>query len=269
MLAIILALAAAVQPAPPPRDPKSWPTPVMDSTPPAIPQLRRGAVLVLSKTNGFRNEEQIVAANVAIEQIAKEVGRDAFVTENAAVMNPSDLTRFSVIVLNSASGNLFTEPQRAAFRDWVERGGGVVLLHGAGDGSHEWPWFGDSLLDARFIGHTAQPEQFQEARIDVVEPDHPVMRGVPRRWERVEEWYSFDKLPQGNGTRILATVDESTYKLPERLVMGRVHPMVWTRCVAKGRSVFSALGHHGSAYAEPAHRRLIGNAIEWAAGKNC
>ena len=270
MIAIMLAMAAAMQPAPPPPAPGSRPVPVMDSKPPAIPQLRRGAVLILSKTNGFRNEEQIVAANVAIEQIAKEVGRDAFVTENAAVMNPSDLSRFSVVLLNSTSGTIFTEPQRAAFRDWIERGGGVVLLHGAGgDGKYDWTWYGEALLGALFIGHISQPQQFQQGRIDVIEPDHPVMRGLPKRWERVEEWYSFDKVPEGNGTRILATVDESTYTLPERLVMGRVHPVVWTRCVGKGRSIFSALGHQADSYSEPAHRRLIGNAIQWAAGKSC
>ena len=79
----------------------------------------------------------------------------------------------------------------------------------------------------------------------------------------------FDKVPTDQGTRILATLDEASYRPAAEQRMGTVHPIVWTRCVAQGRSVFSALGHQAQSYAEPLHRRLIGNAIDWAAGKRC
>ena len=119
------------------------------------------------------------------------------------------------------------------------------------------------MVGAQFIGHTGRPKQFQQATINVVAD--PITRGIPAKWVRTEEWYSFDKVPSGNCTHILATLNEATYEpYPERVRMGAVHPIIWTRCVGKGRVFFSALGHKGETYAEPLHQRLIGNAIRWA-----
>lgn len=272
ILHILTALAVAAQalPSAPVRDPRNWPTPAMDSVAPALPKLRPGAVLVLSKTNGFRDPDQIVAAKAALAHIARSLGRDLFETENAAVMNARDLAHFSVVVLNSTSGAIFNEDQRSAFKSWIERGGGVVLLHGAGGDPHyDWSWYPDTLIGAQFIGHTGRPKQFQTATIQVTEPGHPIMRGLPKRWSRTDEWYSFDRVPTGQGTRILATLDEASYDpFPERVRMGALHPIIWTRCIGQGRMVFSALGHKAETYAEPLHRRLIGNAIRWAARRD-
>ena len=263
---------AQAAPSPPsPRDPRNWPAPVMDTTPPKLPKLRPGAVLVLSKTNGFRDPEQIDAAKRVLTDLVRQQHRDVFETENAAVMNPRDLAKFTTVVFNSTSGNIFDTHQRAAFKAWVERGGGVVLLHGAGgDPSYDWKWWPDILIGAQFIGHTGRPRQFQQAAIDVVDRAHPAMRGLPARWARTEEWYSFDRIPVGNGTRILATVDETTYEpFPERVRMGKPHPVIWSRCIGKGRVIFSSLGHKAETYAEPLHQLLIGNAIRWARGRGC
>lgn len=266
------ALGAQVTPsAPPPRDPRNWPEPVMDSTAPVLPTLRPGAVLVLSKTNGFRDPEQIDAAKRVLTDLVRKQGRDVFETENAAVINRRDLAKFKTVVFNSTSGNIFDVQQRAAFKAWVEGGGGVVLLHGAGgDPSYDWKWWPDVLIGAQFIGHTGRPKQFQQAAIDVVDRNHPAMRGLPVRWVRTEEWYSFNRVPAGNGTRILATVDETTYEpFPERVRMGKPHPVIWSRCIGKGRVIFSSLGHKAETYAEPLHQLLIGNAIRWARGRGC
>ncbi|MEO6102627.1 MAG: ThuA domain-containing protein [Pseudoxanthomonas sp.] len=250
------------------KDPHFWPTPMMDTQAPALPQFTRDhAVLIFSKTNGFRHES-IAASNTALAELVQAKGWDSYTTENAAVFNTRDLARFKVIVLNSASGDLFLPPQRAAFRQWLEQGGGLLALHGAGgDNSYAWDWYGDTVLGALFIGHPAHPRQFQQAMVHIEDRRHPTMQGLPDQWQREDEWYAFDRVPTGHGTRILATLDESTFDPPQEQRMGR-HPIIWTRCVEKGRVFFSALGHQDQAWAEPLHRQMLGNALEWTAGAN-
>ena len=46
--------------------------------------------------------------------------------------------------------------------------------------------------------------------------------------------------------------------------MGADHPIVWTQCIGRGRSFYSALGHQAEAYAEPDHARMLEEAIAWA-----
>jgi type 1 glutamine amidotransferase len=267
----LLALTAQAAPQPavqiPPRNPLNWPTPVMDTVAPALPTLRKGAVLVLSKTNGFRDPEQIAAAKTVLVDLVRKQRRDVFETENAAVVNARDLARFSVIVLNSTSGNIFDDQQRAAFKAWIEQGGGVVLLHGAGgDPQYDWNWYPQTLIGAQFIGHTGRPKQFQQGKIDVIDRANPATRKLPEQWVRTEEWYSFDRVPTGNGTRILATLDETSYEpFPERVRMGKPHPIIWTRSIGRGRVFFSALGHKAETYSEPLHQQMISGAICWAA----
>lgn len=255
--------AAVQKPAAFVKDPKYWPTPVMDTVPPVLPSLKHPAVLVFGKTNGYRDDDQNKAANAAISELIKHKSWDVFVTENAAIFNEAQLKKFDVVVLNSISGNVFLPEQRDAFSQWIEKGGGVVALHGSGGDHHyDWQWYVDVMLGAQFIGHTYKP-QFQDGVIRIQEPDHPIMRGLPVEWQRTEEWYAFDHVPSGSHTHILAVLDEKTYQPPPEQLMG-THPLIWTRCIGKGRVFFSALGHKAETYSEPLHLKLIDNAIDWA-----
>lgn len=269
LAALCIASAAIAQTAAAPaafvKNPRYWPTPVVDTVAPALPPLERErAVLVFSKTNGFRDGEQIEAANTALSRMVEARGWDTYVSENAAVFNPEALARFDVVVLNSNSGNVFTDAQRTAFREWIEAGGGVVALHGAGgDTRYDWDWYVDVLIGAQFIGHTSTPHQFQDAAVLVADTAHPAMRDLPPRWTREDEWYAFDRVPSGHGTRVLARLDENSYAPAPEQRMGD-HPIVWTRCIDRGAVFYSALGHKAGTYAEPLHLQMIEGAIDWA-----
>jgi type 1 glutamine amidotransferase len=259
LLAAALLLVAA-QDAPDPHRP----APVVDTAAPPIPAaIKQGGVLVFSKTNGWRHVEHLPHSGPLIAQIAAGKCTPVFSTENAAVFNPADLKRFSVVVLNSNSGDAFSPSQRQAFAEWIQAGGGVVALHAAGgDPSYAWKFYVDRIIGAQFIGHPGGEDHFQPGRITIDRPDHPVMAGVTLPWTPTDEWYSFASAP-GTASTVLASLDEGSYRPGAKLAMGKHHPIVWTHELGKGRIVYSAIGHTPEAYDDPNNRRLIANAIGW------
>ena len=260
-----LLLAAAAAQA---QDPH-WPAPVMDSVPPELPELARPAVLIVSKTNGFRHDS-IAEAVPAIERLAAARGWDSFATENAAVFNPEQLARFDLVVFASASGELFSEEQAAAFRAWVAEGNGFVALHATGDASLP-DWFDAMIGGARFIGHPGGEDQFQAGELAVEDRAHPATSHLPGRWRWTEEYYSFDPRPSAD-SNVLLRLDESGLKLEPKLRMGADHPLAWWRCEGRARVFYSALGHQAEAWADPAHLEMLDGAMAWAAraeGEGC
>jgi len=242
-----------------------------DEVAPELPEdLGRPAILVFSKTNGFRHTEAIEAGLPAFEEIARASGLHVFATENGAVHSPEALARFDAIVWFNVSGDVLSEAQRSALLEAIRSGTGFLGIHGTGgDPSYAWPEHPGTLVRAQFVGHPMGP-QFQEGTIRVEAVDHPVMAGLGPSWTRVEEWYSFEESPRGPGVEVLATLDESTYSprvkilmIDRDLQMGDDHPIVWSHCIGRGRAIYSALGHQAEAYAEPAHLRFLAQAIDW------
>lgn len=248
-----------------------FPSSQHDEVAPELPSdLGHPAVLVFSKTNGFRHTEAIDAGLPVFEAMAKRRGWSIFATENGAVYTTELLDRFDAIVWFNVSGDVLSEDQRSALLARVGAGAGFFGVHGTGgDPSYKWEAHPGTLVRAQFIGHPMGP-QFQEATINVEAQDHPVMRHMSPTWVRTEEWYSFEKSPRGPGVQVLATLDESTYTprmkiavIDRDLRMGDDHPIIWSHCVGKGRAIYSALGHQAEAYSEPTHLTFLEESIAW------
>jgi len=245
-----------------------------ETTPPELPaDLASPALLVFTKTNGFRHSEAIPAGVALIEQIAKRRGWSVFHTENGAVFNDAQLAEFQATVWHQVSGDVLNEEQREALKRFIQNGGGWVGLHGAGgDRSYDWPWYVNELVGAQFIGHPLGP-QFQTATWHTESAQHPASAKLPATWQREEEIYSFDRsVRERLEFTVLVSVDESTYSPLEKLLWmkrslamkGGDHPMVWHHCVGRGRAFYSALGHQAKAYDEPEMKALIEGAMAWA-----
>ena len=98
---------------------------VYETTPPGFPgSIERPAILVFSKTSGFRHEEAIPAANAMFAGLAKAQGWGHFQTEDGATFSPGILARFDAVVFNNVSGDVFTPEQRQALKTFLEKGGG-------------------------------------------------------------------------------------------------------------------------------------------------
>lgn len=259
LAAALLLTWGAVQAAPDPRRPAA----TLDRVAPELPALGRPAVLIVSKTNGYRHDS-IAEAVPAIEALVKARGWSSFATENAAVFNSDQLAKFDVIVFANASGDIYTDDQRAAFQAWIGRGGGFVGLHSAGDGSHPG-WFVTMRGNGNFTGHPGGADQFQTTDLIVTDRSHPATRHLPAHWPWTDEFYSWDAPPAADA-HILARLDETKMRLEPKLRMGD-HALIWWRCEGRARIFYSALGHKAEAWADPAHLNMVDGAIGWAARK--
>jgi uncharacterized protein len=229
-------------------------------------------VLLFEKMTGYRDTPSVLAANAAFTALAAQNGWDLHVTEKGGAMHPSVLRKFDVVIWNNISGDVLTLSQRTAFRNYIEGGGGFVGVHGsAGDPVYFWDWYPDTLIGGRFIGHPSDP-QFQDAVIQVENDDEgthsEIAGGLPKSWTMNDEWYSFAQSARLNGALVIATLDEKSYKPGTNrfggppLNMGDDHPIAWERCVGKGRSFYSAIGHRPETYSDVNYQKMLKQAVD-------
>ncbi|MDP5280642.1 ThuA domain-containing protein [Sphingomonas sp. DG1-23] len=265
MLIGLSALALLGQTVPDPHRP----APSLDTVAPTLPPLHRPAILIFSKTNSYRHDS-IPAATAAIAKLVRARGWSAWATENAAIFNPAQLAKFDAVVFASASGDLFTPDQRAAFQEYLAAGHGFVGLHAAGDGSHP-DWYQALVGYGGYTGHPGGGDQFQQSELILVDRTHPATRHLPVRWRWTEEYYAWAS-PLRADAHVLARLDETGMRLEPKHRMGEKHALIWWRCEGKARIFYSALGHKSEVWSDAAHRKMIDGAIGWAArktGKGC
>ena len=138
-------------------------------------------LLLFEKINGFRDGPSVDAAHAAFLAMATRKGWAIAVTDKGGAINPATLRQFDAVIWNNISGDVLTLAQRRALQQYLESGGGFVAVHGsAGDPVYFWDWYADRLIGARFKAHPMDP-QFQDARVVVYNPAHPIARALPRR----------------------------------------------------------------------------------------
>jgi cytochrome c len=216
--------------------------------------------LVFSKTLLFRHAS-ITNGIVAIKKLGEQNHFHVDATEDAGAFVPANLAKYRVIIFLSTSGNILDGQQQAAFKDYVEHGGGLAAVHAAvaGDVATEgsWPWYGEALC-ASFTNHSS----VVQAAIEIEDKHNPSTAGLPAKWVRTDEWYNFIASPRGKA-RVLMTLDEGTYKGG---TMGGDHPIAWCRKLGQGRIWYTALGHTEASFSKPLFLEHLLGGIELAAG---
>lgn len=214
-------------------------------------------VLVFYRTEGFTHQS-IGAGIEAFEQLSSELDFELMTTDDNGRFNSDELESHDVVVFLNTTGDVLDAEEQEVMEGFIASGGGFVGIHSATDTEYEWPWYG-GLVGAYFDGHPA----VQPAVVEVVEPTHPVVAGLTPRFERTDEWYNFDSVP-GPEVTVLMTVDETTY---DGGGMGDFHPITWVHEYGGGRSFYTGFGHTAESFEEPMVRRMLANAILWAAGE--
>ena len=139
-----------------------------------------------------------------------------------------------------------TPEQERAVVSFVEGGGGFLNLHNSmGLYPEHGPYL--ALVGGRYIGH-GPLERF---RVEVVDPDHPVTRGVSGFFAADEQ-----HTPPYDEGRVQLL-------LRNRSDDGKSAAAGWVREPGRGRLCHLANGHTLEALLHPMYQRLMCNAVRW------
>lgn len=233
------------------------------------------SILVISKTNAFRHGEAIEASIPILHKIANKNGWNLYATEDAGVINDDQLKLFDLVICNNCTGKVMNPVQRKLFKNYIEGGGGYLGIHGAGDASHQWAWYTDTLIGARFSHHPIKFHIQEGTLHKELSPDSlsRFNSTLPASFTADDEWYVFYDSPRKTGATILYTLDEADlnwdgtlgpFAKDKTFGMGDDHPIVWHRTVGQGRSFYTAIGHHKGAWEGEVHQQILEEGIRWA-----
>lgn len=231
-------------------------------------------VVVFTRTAGFRHNSIAVAIST-LKELGAAHGIEVVATEDPAFFTPEQLRTLTAVVFANTTGNVLTDPGRAALQDFVISGGGWMGVHAAADTEYDWPFYTELLSGGRFLCH---PLLNQRGTIVRESASHLSTAHLPERWTiPTEEYYSFTTSVRGTA-QVLLSIDEKTYLqdpntswipsasppyLPT-FVSGRMgdHPMCWQRPIGNGLAWYTALGHIPALYGNPAYRQhLLGGLL--------
>ena len=143
-------------------------------------------------------------------------------------------------------------------RQWVEGGGGVVSLHHAIAGRTGWRWWYEEVVGGRYVekgaGHPASSFRHDEVVRVEVAAAHPVTAGIEPFVIHDETYKDLWISPR---VRVLLRTNNPTSD----------GPVAWISPYPAARVVYVQLGHGREAHLHPSFRRLVHNAVFWAAGR--
>ncbi|GAB4116003.1 MAG: hypothetical protein OHK0057_18320 [Thermoflexibacter sp.] len=232
----------------------------------------QASILLFSKTTGFRHEESIEASKRVFAELAKKNNWFLYETEAGGVFNPEQLAKFSVVIFNNSTGEVINDEQKKALEKYVENGGCLIGIHGAGDDSHHWDWYEANLMGAKFSHHPISP-QFQKADILLdSQADSLLSAQIPPTWSHTDEWYVFFENPRQKGFQVIYRIDGdkinpsgniSFLVKDKNFGMGKDHPVAWCKQTGRGKTFYTSIGHGKQAWENPYFVKLIENVVLW------
>lgn len=222
--------------------------------------------------------------------------------EALEVVEPERAGDFDVLVMYDMPGITFTRSDPPvefvdppdgypeAFAAMIERGQGMVFLHHAIAGWPTWPQYAETV-GGRFHYQPAELDgvEYPDSgyrhdvthTVEVIDPNHPICEGLDPSFEITDEVYLFPVFEESVTPLMRSThtfTDDEFYSA-DLAVRGQKssnagwnHPtgsnlLVWTKSAGQSPIAYIQFGDSSNTYADANYRRLLGNAIRWAATK--
>ncbi len=211
-----------------------------------------------------------------------------------ALMNVERAAKYDTIVWYDMPGVIFTdsnppfahydpsEEYKAGFLSLLDAGKPMVFLHHTIAAWPTWPEYAE-LLGGRFhflpgeLGGKSYPGsgfRFDvPQKITVENPDHPIVEGLDPVFDLNDETYMYAVLEDDVTPLLRSDFDFQARNFPYGGVDFKQHPpssnlVGWTKMARNAPIAYLEPGHGSDVYSAQNFRRLIANAVKWAASEN-
>lgn len=195
----------------------------------------------------------------------------------------ADFSKYQAVVLNY-DGQDWPADLRASFENYVNGGGGLVIVHAADNAFPDWQAFNKMAGIGGWRGRTEKAGPlwyFKDGKLAsentpgvagshgarlpfavvAQQPEHPIMKGLPKAWMHVgDELYATMRGPGENMT-VLATAHSDTANKGT----GRDEPILMVLSYGKGRIFHTTMGHDVPALSCVGFIATFQRGTEWAA----
>jgi uncharacterized protein len=201
------------------------------------PELCAGIVKAMLESDGF------------------EVQLEAYGDGSNSVFGRQDLTRLSLIV-PIITQSVITKEESLKLCAAIEGGVGMAGFHGGMcDAFRDSIWY-QFMTGGQWVAH---PGNIIDFRVNITQPNDPVMQGIGDFDYRSEQYY----MHVDPANEVLATTTFSGEHAA--WTKGVVMPVVWKRRYGSGRVFYSALGHVSAEFKVPQMRTILRRGMLWAA----
>jgi type 1 glutamine amidotransferase len=193
-----------------------------------------------------------------------------------------DFAKYGAVLMNY-NGDSWPEEVCKSFEKYMTDGGGLVFYHAAVFAFADWKAFNDMMgmgwrnanqgmrltidADGKEVrtpsgeGPGSGHGPSHAFGIDVRDPKHPVMEGLPAKFMHVKDELYHGMRGPLTGMHILATAfsDKKSGGTDTN------EPMVWTVPVGKGKVLVTLLGHDVAATTAPSSAVILNRGLEWVA----
>ncbi len=214
-------------------------------------------------THGTGYVHDNIAASVAmIRQLAATNGFTVDVSADPAVFTPEHLKKYRALIFSNSNNEAFeNDTQRAAFKQFIQGGGGFVGIHSASGSERQWPYYW-AVLGGKFKRHPP----LQPFTLEVLDRTHPATAHLGATWQWEDEFYYLDHLNPRMHVLLageLTNLKDKDKAVYPGQVFGELFPLSWCQEFDGGREFYTALGHKISCYSDPNFQRHVLGGIRW------